>query len=69
MLIHSVTPAQLLTPTTPPLRKRRIKLNGGIAEGYQTSHGFVIDRLYSTDPMMFLKTAYTPGQVYNGRRK
>jgi hypothetical protein len=69
MLIHSVAPLSNLLPAPvyPPLTTRRFA--GGMLEGQETPEGFVLSRLYSTDPAMYLKSEYTPGMTITTRKK
>lgn len=66
MLIHSVTPVQMLIeqPELPPYELRQIP--GGYAEGQWTAQGFQIARLCSTDPGMYLRDEYAPGSIQSG---
>ena len=63
MLIHSITPLDFLRepPEYPQLVMKRFR--GGLLEGEETPQGFVISRLYSTDPALYLKEQYGPGAV------
>lgn len=64
MLIHSVTPADFLRefPEYPQLTMK--KFYGGFIEGEDTPQGFVISRLHSTNPALYLSKAYAPGAVF-----
>jgi hypothetical protein len=64
MLIHSITPRHYLEehPPLPQLTMR--KFSKGLLEGEETPRGFVISRLYSTDPALYLSKDYAPGAAY-----
>ncbi len=61
MLIHSVTPIHYLTeqPEYPALTMKQF--SGGFLEGRETPQGFMLSRLHSTDPGLYLKKEYAPG--------
>ncbi len=61
MLIHSVTPVHYLKeqPEYPALTFKRF--SGGFLEGQETPQGFMLSRLHSTDPRIYLKKEYAPG--------
>ncbi len=67
MLIHSVTPPHMLIeqPSLPSLETRAI--DGGYMEMYKTPQGLQMARLCSTDPSMYLRKEYSPGNMYSGR--
>lgn len=67
MLIHSVTPAQLLIEQPQSLQPSTLRIDGGILEGYETPGGFQTQRLLSTDPAMYLRAEYAPGQIYKAK--
>jgi hypothetical protein len=68
MLIHSVTPLEMLIER-PEIPAASIKeIPGGYLEGYDTPQGFCMSRLCSTDPMQYLRAEYTPGSIYDVRR-
>lgn len=39
---------------------------GGYLEGAETQEGFVLSRICSTDPALYLKKGMSPGSVYKG---
>ena len=63
MVIHSITPPEMLMEQSaqPSLETRPV--NGGYLEGHQTPGGFQMTRIWSTDPAMYLKKEYTPGSI------
>jgi hypothetical protein len=65
MLIHSITPRCFLEeqPVLPQLTMRQFP--GGMLEGEETPRGFVISRLYSTDPALYLSKDYAPGAAFS----
>lgn len=42
------------------------KIEGGYLEGEETPDGFLVSRLISTDPKVFLDERYAPGALYKG---
>lgn len=63
MMIHSITPLEMLVeqPELPPVSIRQVE--GGYVEGVETPQGFSTTRLCSTNPRLYLKNQYTPGSI------
>jgi hypothetical protein len=63
MIIHSVAPLSHLveTPEYPELTVK--SFSGGYFEGRNTPEGFVLSRLHSTDPALYLKKNYAPNSI------
>jgi hypothetical protein len=51
-------------PPYPEMTTRRFAF--GLAEGTQTPGGFMLSRLYATDPALYLKKEFAPGQLLGG---
>lgn len=64
MLIHSVTPAHLLTEQPPYPRPTHRMVGNDVLEGVETPQGFQISRVHSTDPAAYLNVSYSPGSFY-----
>lgn len=64
MIIHSIVPVDFLTeqPVLPVCTLKQFK--GGMVEGIKTEQGFVINRIISTDPSIYLNPKYAPGQIF-----
>jgi len=63
MIIHSVTPLQMLSAQDPIQPQSMRRISGGYLEGYDTPEGFQATRLMSTDPSLYLKNEYSPGSI------
>ena len=75
-MLYTVIPIELVTGealTREESRRRPVRsetmIEGGIAEGTETGHGFVLTRLISTDPRMYLDRRYQPGSVLKFRNE
>ena len=69
-MLYTVMPIELVTGEaltreggTDSQRRSETAIEGGIAEGRETGRGFVMTRLISTDPRMYLDRRYQPGSV------
>ena len=64
MIIHSVVAPELLYegPELPKLYT--MPFSAGLIEGYDSGKDFIVNRIISTDPSVFLQDALTPGRVY-----
>ena len=63
MIIHSITPAELLMLPDEGQQMSVQQINGGYLEGYHTEQGFQMTRLHSTNPALYLKNEYSPGSI------
>lgn len=63
MIIHSVTPVELLMEQPQASSAAVMEIQGGYLEGHRTPQGFVTSRLISTDPALYLKNEYAPGSI------
>ena len=63
MLIHSVTPIEMLVeqPQIPQMQYR--KIGCGYLEGTETPQGFCVSCLHSTDLSLYLQPGYAPGNI------
>lgn len=68
MLIHSVTSPLMLTEQQPYPEAKFKPFEGGYLEGFDTPQGFMLSRLNSTDPSLYLDSAYTPGGIYTASK-
>lgn len=66
MLIHSVTPVHLLTPKAELPSTSIRAVNGRFLEGTDTPQGFCLSRIHSTDPADYLRSDFSPGNIYHG---
>ncbi|MEG1965781.1 MAG: YlzJ-like family protein [Oscillospiraceae bacterium] len=64
MIIHSVTPSNFLIypPDLPQLQMKAF--DDGYVEGYEGEEGFVLTRVISTDPKVYLDDKFSPGNIY-----
>ena len=65
MIIHSVTPTWYLMeqPAAPAMEVTDFA--GGYLEGVRQGRDLIISRVISTDPAVYLKPEYAPGQAYS----
>ena len=68
MIIHSVTPLDMLIEQAPPQRTASMQEDGGCAEGVETPEGFMMTRLHSTNPALYLKKELSPGSILGGKK-
>lgn len=61
MLIHSITPIQLLIPPIENNLPKTRRCKYGYVEGVAQEDGFTVSRLISTDPNAYLDPDFTPG--------
>lgn len=64
VLIHSVTPAHMLTPAGELPANNFKRVGGCYLEGVDTPDGFRLNRIHSTDPAMYLRPELAPGSIY-----
>lgn len=62
MIIHSVTPAELLLPPQEMPADDIYPFKGGYISGRSSADGFTISRIISTNPGVYLDKRYAPGQ-------
>ena len=62
MILHTINPIELIFPYE--YKQQEIKsIDGGFVEGTITNDGFMISRLISTDPKMYLGGRYGIGEI------
>lgn len=65
MLIHSVTPAELLMEQPQEQAPTWKQTDFGYLCGNETEQGFCINRVVSTDLSVYLKKELSPGSYYS----
>jgi hypothetical protein len=65
MIIHSVTPIDMLLYPETSARPETMPFSDGLLEGVKNQDGFTISRVISTNPKVFLDNRYAPGQIYH----
>lgn len=69
MILHSVAPLSLLLPQEETIPQESISTGSMSLLGRHTPQGFLISRVISTDPSVYLRGSCMPGSIYTGAAK
>lgn len=69
MVIHSVTPIELLMPQMGAQNLVTKPFDRGFISGYDTPQGFAIANVISTDLSVYLDDKFSPGKIYHAPAK
>ncbi len=65
MILHTVISEDDIFRADPAQKTVFRRVNGGLVELEETPRGAVVNRLYSTDPAMYLDKRYLPRTKFN----